>query len=193
MVSERHLLARGGAVRDGDRPAPVLGRHPGGGGVQARAGTPTCTPRGEPRGPPGPRGDHLEVSGQVPRPPLCHRRRSADRPAPLPRGACRGSVLAPPPASTRRWGPRSRSWPWEPRHYQALAGDDVEGPAEPSRTKLYAAILALLLVALAVVIIFLGNSVGWWHIGEKANTSFVLPTSPTRTSRRQNGLCSTED
>jgi len=57
----------------------------------------------------------------------------------------------------------------------AVAGDEVEGPAEPSRTKLYAAILALLLVALAVVIIFLGNSVGWWHIGEKANTSFVLP------------------
>jgi serine/threonine-protein kinase len=57
----------------------------------------------------------------------------------------------------------------------ALSGDEVQGPAEPSRTKLYAALLALLLVALAVVIIFLGNSVGWWHIGEKANTSFVLP------------------
>jgi eukaryotic-like serine/threonine-protein kinase len=57
----------------------------------------------------------------------------------------------------------------------AVAGDDFEGGQEPNRTKLYAGLLALLLVALAVVIIFLGNSVGWWHIGEKANTSFALP------------------
>ncbi len=57
----------------------------------------------------------------------------------------------------------------------AVAGDDFEGPQEPSRTRLYASILVLLLVALAVVIIFLGNSVGWWHIGEKANTNFALP------------------
>ena len=57
----------------------------------------------------------------------------------------------------------------------AVAGDEFEGTQEPSRTRLYAAILGLLLVALAVVIIFLGNSVGWWHIGEKANTNFALP------------------
>jgi serine/threonine-protein kinase len=57
----------------------------------------------------------------------------------------------------------------------AVAGDDFEGAAEPSRTRLYASILALLLIALAVVIIFLGNSVGWWHIGEKANPDFALP------------------
>jgi eukaryotic-like serine/threonine-protein kinase len=57
----------------------------------------------------------------------------------------------------------------------AVAGDDFEGAQEPSRTRLYASILALLLIALAVVIIFLGNSVGWWHIGEKANTNFALP------------------
>ena len=57
----------------------------------------------------------------------------------------------------------------------AVAGDDFDGGQEPSRTRLYAAILALLLVALAVVIIFLGNSVGWWHIGEKANPNFAMP------------------
>ncbi len=57
----------------------------------------------------------------------------------------------------------------------AVGADDYEGPQEPNRTKLYAAILALLLVALAVVLIFLGNSVGWWHIGEGASTSFVMP------------------
>src|SRR5450631_147983 len=57
----------------------------------------------------------------------------------------------------------------------AVGGDEFEGAQEPNRTKLYAAILGLLLVALAVVIIFLGNSVGWWHIGEGASTSFVMP------------------
>jgi len=57
----------------------------------------------------------------------------------------------------------------------AVAGDDQEGTQEPSRTRLYAAILALLLVALAVVIIFLGNSVGWWHIGEGPSKTVVMP------------------
>ena len=56
-----------------------------------------------------------------------------------------------------------------------VAGDDLEGNEPPSRTKLYAAILALLLVALAVVIIFLGNSVGWWRIGEGPSTTLVMP------------------
>ncbi|HEY5024640.1 MAG TPA: Stk1 family PASTA domain-containing Ser/Thr kinase [Acidimicrobiales bacterium] len=60
---------------------------------------------------------------------------------------------------------------------QALpaVGDDLEGPQEPNRTRLYAGILALLLVVLAVVIIFLGNSVGWWHIGEGPTTTVVMP------------------
>ena len=60
---------------------------------------------------------------------------------------------------------------------QALptVGADDEGPQQPSRTKLYAGILAVLLVALAVVIVFLGNSVGWWHIGSKVNAPFVMP------------------
>src|SRR3984957_9957365 len=57
----------------------------------------------------------------------------------------------------------------------AVVGDDLEGPQEPNRTRLYAALLALLLVALAVVIIFLGNSVGWWHIGEGPSTTLVMP------------------
>src|SRR5580692_8916872 len=57
----------------------------------------------------------------------------------------------------------------------AVGGDEFDGGPQPSRTKLYAGILALLLVALAVVLIFLGNSVGWWRVGEKPNTSFALP------------------
>jgi serine/threonine-protein kinase len=57
----------------------------------------------------------------------------------------------------------------------AVGGDEFEGPGEPNRTRLYAAILALLLVALAVVLIFLGNSVGWWHIGEGPSTTLVMP------------------
>ncbi|HUI02188.1 MAG TPA: PASTA domain-containing protein, partial [Acidimicrobiales bacterium] len=42
---------------------------------------------------------------------------------------------------------------------------EEEEAREPSRTGLYATILAVLLAALAVVLIFLGNSLGWWHIG----------------------------
>jgi serine/threonine-protein kinase len=57
----------------------------------------------------------------------------------------------------------------------AVEGEGFDGPQEPNRTRLYAGLLGLLLVALAVVVIFLGNSVGWWHIGEKANQNFALP------------------
>src|SRR5580692_2603376 len=57
----------------------------------------------------------------------------------------------------------------------AVGGDDIDGPQEPNRTRLYAALLALLLVALAVVIIFLGNSVGWWRVGEGPSTTLVMP------------------
>ncbi len=56
-----------------------------------------------------------------------------------------------------------------------LMGDDYEDDGEGSRTKLYAGILAVLLVALAVVIIFLGNSLGWWHLGGKTEADFALP------------------
>src|SRR6202030_2721811 len=52
-------------------------------------------------------------------------------------------------------------------------GSDGVDEHERSRTRLYAALLGALLVALAVVIIFLGNSVGWWHLGGKP-ASFAL-------------------
>ena len=47
----------------------------------------------------------------------------------------------------------------------------------PSRTGIYAAVLLLLLVALAVVVIFLGQSLGWWHLGSGSTTpsTFKLP------------------
>ncbi len=56
---------------------------------------------------------------------------------------------------------------------QVTAPPPVEEP-ERSRTGIYAAILVLLLAALAVVIIFLGQSLGWWHLGSSQNT-FALP------------------
>ena len=54
------------------------------------------------------------------------------------------------------------------------------GPAplasEPpeSRTPVYVGILLILLAALAVVVLFLGNALGWWHLGGSAN-SVTLP------------------
>jgi beta-lactam-binding protein with PASTA domain len=56
----------------------------------------------------------------------------------------------------------------------AIGSDDHEVERQANRTPLYATILALLLVALAVVIIFLGNSVGWWHLGSTPR-SFAMP------------------
>jgi beta-lactam-binding protein with PASTA domain/tRNA A-37 threonylcarbamoyl transferase component Bud32 len=60
---------------------------------------------------------------------------------------------------------------------QALPAVGADGHADEqprSRARLYAALLALLLVALAVVLIFLGNSVGWWHLGGKP-AAFAMP------------------
>jgi serine/threonine-protein kinase len=57
----------------------------------------------------------------------------------------------------------------------SVMGEDFEDDGEGSRTKLYAGILAVLLVALAVVLIFLGNSLGWWHLGGKTEATFALP------------------
>ncbi|HXQ62909.1 MAG TPA: Stk1 family PASTA domain-containing Ser/Thr kinase [Acidimicrobiales bacterium] len=51
----------------------------------------------------------------------------------------------------------------------AVAEPDAEEP-ERSRTRLYAGILVVLLAALAVVIVFLGQSLGWWHLGSGGNT-----------------------
>ena len=102
-------------------------------------------------------------------------RRPAHRPAALSRGPRRGrQPRRPGPASGGRDHPGGHGGR-HPGVARGRAGDDVDGTGEPSRTRLYAAILAVLLVALAVVVIFLGNSVGWWHIGEKANTSFAMP------------------
>jgi len=56
----------------------------------------------------------------------------------------------------------------------AVGAGDFGDDREPSRTRLYASVLALLLVALAVVVIFLGNSLGWWHLGTSSST-FSMP------------------
>jgi serine/threonine-protein kinase len=60
------------------------------------------------------------------------------------------------------------------RSMPAIGADEHELEREPSRTGLYAGLLGLLLVALAVVIVFLGQSLGWWHLGS-TSSSFSLP------------------
>jgi beta-lactam-binding protein with PASTA domain len=47
---------------------------------------------------------------------------------------------------------------------RAVTGPVAYREEQRSRTGLYAALLVLLLVALAVVLLFLGNSLGWWHL-----------------------------
>jgi serine/threonine-protein kinase len=65
-----------------------------------------------------------------------------------------------------------------PSHTQAIP--QVQPPyveeEEPSRTGLYVGILILLLIALAVIVGFLGNTLGWWHIGSSTSTSIALPS-----------------
>ena len=56
----------------------------------------------------------------------------------------------------------------------AATGEEDEDFYERSHTGFYAALLAVLLAALAVVIILLGNSLGWWHIGGPP-ASFAMP------------------
>jgi eukaryotic-like serine/threonine-protein kinase len=41
---------------------------------------------------------------------------------------------------------------------------------EPSRTGLYIGVLVVLLIALAVVVLFLGNTLGWWHLSSKPSS-----------------------
>ncbi|MGA2037360.1 MAG: Stk1 family PASTA domain-containing Ser/Thr kinase, partial [Acidimicrobiales bacterium] len=48
---------------------------------------------------------------------------------------------------------------------QVGAQPPEEPERPPSRTGVYATVLVLLLAALAVVVIFLGQSLGWWHLG----------------------------
>ena len=149
----------------GDTPVAVASKH-------VRENPPT--PREiNPVGPPRPRSHHLEVPGQVARVPLRHRRRSAGRPPALPRGPRRGGG-----------GPAAHDaahdghHPGRPlRRHPDAASDRRPGHrrarevAGPGSTP---AILAVLLVALAVVIIFLGQSLGWWHLGG-GNTTVTLP------------------
>jgi beta-lactam-binding protein with PASTA domain/tRNA A-37 threonylcarbamoyl transferase component Bud32 len=47
-------------------------------------------------------------------------------------------------------------------------------PAERSRTPMYLAVLVVLLAALGVVVAFLGNSLGWWHLGG-TTSDFSMP------------------
>ena len=53
------------------------------------------------------------------------------------------------------------------------AADGFAPDEPPSRTRVYAGILGVLLVALAVVIVLLGNSLGWWHVGTSSSTVTV--------------------
>jgi serine/threonine-protein kinase len=53
-----------------------------------------------------------------------------------------------------------------------ISGQEPE-EAERSRTGLYAVILVVLLAGLAVVVLFLGQSLGWWHIGS-GNTTVTV-------------------
>ncbi|MHB8681215.1 MAG: Stk1 family PASTA domain-containing Ser/Thr kinase [Acidimicrobiales bacterium] len=54
----------------------------------------------------------------------------------------------------------------------SVSGGRVE-EYQRSRTPLYAGVLAALLVALAVIVVFLGNSLGWWHL--TSSSSVTLP------------------
>jgi eukaryotic-like serine/threonine-protein kinase len=64
---------------------------------------------------------------------------------------------------------------------------------EPSRTGLYVAMLVILLIALAVVVAFLGNTLGWWHFNS-SSSSFSLanvtnrPASVAESTLRSKGL-----
>jgi eukaryotic-like serine/threonine-protein kinase len=56
-----------------------------------------------------------------------------------------------------------------------VTGEGYPEEEPKSRAGIYAAILVLLLAALAVVIIFLGQSLGWWHLGSSQPATFTLP------------------
>jgi eukaryotic-like serine/threonine-protein kinase len=55
----------------------------------------------------------------------------------------------------------------------AVGPADTDDEEPPSRTGLYTAILVVLLVALAVVVFFLGKSLGWW--GSSTATRVTIP------------------
>ena len=59
---------------------------------------------------------------------------------------------------------------------QVVAPVEPEEDRERSRTGLYAGILVVLLAGLVVVVLFLGQSLGWWHVfGATAPPTFAMP------------------
>jgi len=59
------------------------------------------------------------------------------------------------------------------RAIPAVTGEDHEDEPERSRTGLWVALLVLLLAGLVAVVIFLGQALGWWHLG--GTNSFTMP------------------
>jgi serine/threonine-protein kinase len=68
-----------------------------------------------------------------------------------------------------------------------IAGQEPEEP-ERSRTGLYAGILIALLVALALVVVFLGQSLGWWHLGGGSNTVTIPNLAGQPVTQAENTL-----
>ncbi len=132
----------------------------------------------------GPRGDHHEGLAKSP----AHRYPTADEfRADLLRfreGRAVGAV-APPMMPTNVGTTQAVPYGATQTLHQ-IAGQEPEEP-ERSRTGLYAAVLIALLAALAVVIIFLGQSLGWWH-QSGGNTTVSLPdvTGQTVTAAEHN-------
>jgi serine/threonine protein kinase len=83
-------------------------------------------------------------------------------------GAVAPPMMAPPTVGTTQAVPYGAT-----QTLHQIASQDAEEP-EKSRSGLYAVILVVLLAALAVVLLFLGQSLGWWHIGS-SNATFSLP------------------
>ena len=73
-----------------------------------------------------------------------------------------------------------------------VTGPAVYQEAERSRTGLYVALLILLLVALGVVLLFLGNSLGWWHLSSSNNVTVPdltgKPLTSAESTLRADGL-----
>src|SRR5580658_565348 len=82
-------------------------------------------------------------------------------------GAVAPPMMAPPTMGTTQALPYGG-----PQTLAQVAGQDVDEP-EQSRTGLYAGLLVVLVVALIVVVVFLGQSLGWWHFGGAANSVAV--------------------
>ncbi len=77
--AQRHLLARGGALRDDRRPSPLHRRLPRRRGLEARARHARTTAHPQPGHSPGARGRDHEGDGQGPRRPLRDRPRNCGR------------------------------------------------------------------------------------------------------------------